>query len=86
MVQVPSRLIEVRPEIQSKSQEARVYFKSFYGEEDARFPVDLDVKEFDRLLWTRDEDILIWAVGSQASGDGALLRGAVKLLARFMRR
>ena len=56
MVQVSSRLIEVRPEIQSESQEARVYFKSFYGEEDPR-PVDLDVKEFDQLLWTRDEDI-----------------------------
>jgi predicted nucleotidyltransferase component of viral defense system len=30
--------------------DARVYFKSFYGEEDVRIRVDLDVKEFDRLF------------------------------------
>lgn len=30
--------------------DARVYFKSFYGEEDVRVRVDLDVKEFDRLF------------------------------------
>jgi predicted nucleotidyltransferase component of viral defense system len=35
---------------ESKMYEARVYFKSFYGEEDVRIRVDLDVKEFDRLF------------------------------------
>jgi predicted nucleotidyltransferase component of viral defense system len=30
--------------------EARVYFKSFYGEEDVRIRVDLDVMEFDRVF------------------------------------
>lgn len=33
-----------------KLYEARVYFKSFYGEEHVRIRVDLDVKEFDRLF------------------------------------
>ena len=35
---------------EAKIYEARVYFKSFYGEEDVRIRVDLDVKEFDRLF------------------------------------
>jgi predicted nucleotidyltransferase component of viral defense system len=35
---------------ESTMYEARVYFKSFYGEEDVRIRVDLDVKEFDRLF------------------------------------
>jgi predicted nucleotidyltransferase component of viral defense system len=30
--------------------EARVYFKSFYGDEDVRIRVDLDVMEFDRVF------------------------------------
>jgi predicted nucleotidyltransferase component of viral defense system len=35
---------------ESKIYDARVYFKSFYGEEDVRIRVDLDVKEYDRLF------------------------------------
>lgn len=35
---------------EAKIYDARVYFKSFYGEEDVRIRVDLDVKEFDRLF------------------------------------
>lgn len=34
----------------AKIYDARVYFKSFYGEEDARIRVDLDVKEYDKLF------------------------------------
>jgi predicted nucleotidyltransferase component of viral defense system len=30
--------------------EARVYFRSFYGEEDVIIRIDLDVKEFDRII------------------------------------
>jgi predicted nucleotidyltransferase component of viral defense system len=35
---------------ESRIYEARIYFKSFYGEEDVRIRVDLDVKEYDRLF------------------------------------
>ena len=35
---------------EARVYDARVYFKSFYGEEDVRIRVDLDVKEFDRLF------------------------------------
>jgi predicted nucleotidyltransferase component of viral defense system len=34
---------------EAKIYDARIYFKSFYGEEDVRIRVDLDVKELDRL-------------------------------------
>ena len=34
----------------AKLYEARVYFRSFYGEEDVSIRIDLDVKEFDRIL------------------------------------
>jgi hypothetical protein len=33
-----------------KLYEARVYFKSFYGEEDMVIRIDLDVKAFDRSI------------------------------------
>lgn len=39
-----------RADDEAKMYDARVYFKSFYGEEDIRIRVDLDVKEFDRLF------------------------------------
>lgn len=35
---------------ESHIYEARIYFKSFYGEEDARIRIDLDVKEYDRIF------------------------------------
>jgi predicted nucleotidyltransferase component of viral defense system len=35
---------------ESKIYEARVYFRSFYGQEDVRIRVDLDVKEYDKLF------------------------------------
>ena len=34
---------------EAKMYEARVYFNSFYGEEDVRIRVDLELKEFDRV-------------------------------------
>jgi hypothetical protein len=35
---------------ESEIYEARVYFKSFYGEEDVRIRIDLDIKEYDRIF------------------------------------
>jgi predicted nucleotidyltransferase component of viral defense system len=35
---------------ESEIYEARVYFKSFYGEEDVRIRVDLDIKEYDQIF------------------------------------
>jgi predicted nucleotidyltransferase component of viral defense system len=35
---------------ESRIYEARIYFKSFYGEEDTRIRVDLDVKEYARIF------------------------------------
>lgn len=46
-----SRLSEKKlADSESQIYEARVYFKSFYGEEDARIRVNLDVKEYDRIF------------------------------------
>src|ERR1700730_5802013 len=46
-----SRVSEKRlADAESRIYEARVYFKSFYGEEDARIRVSLDVKEYDRIF------------------------------------
>jgi hypothetical protein len=46
-----SRVSEKRlADAESRIYEARVYFKSFYGEEEARIRVDLDVKEYDRIF------------------------------------
>jgi predicted nucleotidyltransferase component of viral defense system len=46
-----SRIGEKRiAEEDSKAYEARVYFKSFYGEEDITLKVNLDVKEYDRIF------------------------------------
>lgn len=35
---------------ESQIYEARIYFKSFYGEEDVRIRVNLDIKEYDRII------------------------------------
>ena len=46
-----SRVSEKRlADSESQIYEARIYFKSFYGEEDFRLRVDLDVKEYDRIF------------------------------------
>ncbi len=51
---------------EAKIFEARVYFKSFYGEEDLRIRVDLDVKEFDRLFLPIQSRRLIHAYSDSA--------------------
>jgi predicted nucleotidyltransferase component of viral defense system len=51
---------------EAKIYEARVYFKSFYGEEDVRIRVDLDVKEFDRLFLPIQSRRLIHAYSDAA--------------------
>jgi predicted nucleotidyltransferase component of viral defense system len=51
---------------EAKIYEARVYFKSFYGEEDLRIRVDLDVKEFDRLFLPIQSRQLIHAYSDAA--------------------
>src|SRR5207249_11988610 len=44
-----SRVSEKRlADAEARIYEARVYFKSFYGEEDARIRVDVEVIEYDR--------------------------------------
>ena len=46
-----SRVSEKRlADSETRIYEARVYFKSFYGEEDARIRINLDVKEYDRIF------------------------------------
>jgi predicted nucleotidyltransferase component of viral defense system len=46
-----SRVKELtRADSESRIFDARVYFKSFYGEEDFRLRVDIDVKEYDRIF------------------------------------
>lgn len=44
----------------------RVYFKSFYGEEDLRIRVDLDIKTFDRLFLPIQPQRLIHAYSDAA--------------------
>jgi predicted nucleotidyltransferase component of viral defense system len=51
---------------EAKIYDARVYFKSFYGEEDVRIRVDLDVKEFDRLFLPVQSRRLIHAYSDEA--------------------
>jgi predicted nucleotidyltransferase component of viral defense system len=56
-----------------KLYEARVYFRSFYGEEDVLIRIDLDVKEFDRILLPVQERNLVHAY-SDADDCTAALR------------
>lgn len=51
---------------EAKIYDARVYFKSFYGEEDVRIRVDFDVKEFDRLFLPVQSRRLIHAYSDAA--------------------
>ncbi len=51
---------------EAKIYDARVYFKSFYGEENVRIRVDLDVKEFDRLFLPIQSRRLIHAYSDAA--------------------
>jgi predicted nucleotidyltransferase component of viral defense system len=58
---------------EAKIYDARVYFKSFYGEEDVRIRVDLDVKEFDKLFLPVQSRRLI-----HAYSDAALCQADVR--------
>jgi predicted nucleotidyltransferase component of viral defense system len=60
---------------ESRIYEARIYFKSFYGEEDARIRVNLDVKEYDRLFLPIQTRRLI-----HSYSDAALCQGDIRCL------
>lgn len=50
--------------------EARVYFKSFYGDDKVTIRVDLDVKEFDRIILPVQERHLVHAYSDAVSCTG----------------
>jgi len=60
---------------ESRIYDARVYFRSFYGEEDARIRVDLDVKEYDKLFLPVQTRHLI-----HSYSDAALCQGNIRCL------
>ena len=63
-----SRVAERRlADSEARMYDARVYFKSFYGEQDVRIRVDLDVKEYDRLFLPVQSRRLIHAYSDAAS-------------------
>jgi predicted nucleotidyltransferase component of viral defense system len=71
-----SRVSERRlADSESTIYDARVYFKSFYGEEDVRIRVDLDVKEYDRLFLPIQTRRLI-----HSYSDASLCRAEVRCL------
>src|SRR6202158_3259405 len=60
---------------ESHIYEARIYFKSFYGEEDARIRIDLDVKEYDRIFLPVQSRRLI-----HSYSDASLCQGEIRCL------
>lgn len=60
---------------ESTIYDARVYFKSFYAEEDFRIKVDLDVKEYDRLFLPIQTRQLI-----HSYSDAALCQSQIRCL------
>ena len=71
-----SRVSEKRlADAESRIYEARVYFKSFYGEEDARIRVDLDVKEYDQIFLPIQTRRLI-----HSYSDAAICQGDIRCL------
>jgi predicted nucleotidyltransferase component of viral defense system len=52
--------------------EARVYFRSFYGDDDATIRVNLDVKEFDRVLLPIQDRALIHSYSDAAPCAAAI--------------
>ena len=66
-----SRVSEKRlADNESRIYEARVYFKSFYGEEDVRIRVDIDVKEYDRIFLPIQTRRLIHSYSDTSSCQG----------------
>jgi predicted nucleotidyltransferase component of viral defense system len=71
-----SRVSEKRlADNESRIYEARIYFKSFYGEEDARIRVNLDVKEYDRVFLPIQTRRLI-----HSYSDAQLCQGDIRCL------
>jgi hypothetical protein len=71
-----SRVSERRSaDSESTIYDARVYFKSFYAEEDFRIKVDLDVKEYDRLFLPIQTRRLI-----HSYSDASLCQGNIQCL------
>src|SRR6266851_8726554 len=71
-----SRVSEKRmADAESHIYEARVYFKSFYGEEEARIRIDLDVKEYDRIFLPIQTRRLI-----HSYSDGPICQGEIRCL------
>ncbi|HXJ10988.1 MAG TPA: nucleotidyl transferase AbiEii/AbiGii toxin family protein [Candidatus Limnocylindrales bacterium] len=71
-----SRVLEKNlADSESHIYEARLYFKSFYGEEDARIRVDLDVKEYDRIFLPIQTRRLI-----HSYSDAPLCQGDIRCL------
>ena len=65
-----------------KLYKARVYFRSFYGEEEVDIRVDLDVKEFDRVILPLQERALVHAYSDTSScraAPSAEARGIARL-------
>jgi len=61
-----SRVSEVSfADQETRMYDARVYFKSFYGEEDFRLRVSMDVKEYDRIFLPVQARSLIHAYSDQ---------------------
>lgn len=56
----------------ARMYQARVYFRSFYGDDEATIRVDLDVKEFDRVLLPVQSRSLIHAYSDAASCTATL--------------
>jgi len=68
-----SRITERRlTDGESHVYEARIYFKSFYGEEDVRIRVDLDVKDYDRLFLPIQTRRLIHSYSDALSCQGEI--------------
>jgi predicted nucleotidyltransferase component of viral defense system len=66
-----SRVSEKRlADEESQIYEARIYFKSFYGEEDVRIRVNLDIKEYDRIFLPIQTRRLIHSYSDRASCQG----------------
>ena len=68
-----SRVSEKRlVDSESHIYEARIYFKSFYAEEDLRIRIDLDVKEFDQIFLPLQTRHLIHSYSDAHSCQGEI--------------
>src|ERR1700739_3020759 len=69
-----SRVSEKRlADEESRIYESRIFFKSFYGEKNARIRVNLDVKEYDRIFLPIQTRRLIHSYSDAASCPGDII-------------